>query len=177
VVITSHLTLTSARLVLRPLQPDDLDLLVVLDRDPGVKQYIDGGQPVVRADVEAAALAALGHRWMAFDRQDDAFVGWFGARPTGPDERELGYRLRRAAWGRGLATEGARVIIETAFSLLGSRRVWAQTMAVNTRSRAVLERCGFRFVRTFHVDWADPLPGAEHGEVEYELLREPPDPA
>jgi hypothetical protein len=42
-------------------------------------------------------------------------------------------------------------------------------MAVNAGSRRVLERAGLRYVRTFHLDWADPLPGAEHGEVEYAL--------
>ena len=156
---------------MRPLRLDDVDLLVALDDDPEVKRFIDGGKPAVRADVEATAFAALGHRWLAFDRDDGTFVGWFGARPTGPGERELGFRMRRAAWGRGLATEGARLMVDTSFAELGAQRVWAQTMAVNSRSRAVLERCGLHYVRTFHVDWPDPLPGAEHGEVEYELRR------
>ena len=46
-------------------------------------------------------------------------------------------------------------------------------MAVNTRSRAVMERCGLRHVRTFHLDFDDPIPGSEEGEVEYELRRPP----
>lgn len=50
--------------------------------------------------------------------------------------------------------------------------MFAQTMAVNTRSRRVMEKAGLRHVRTFHPHWADPFPGTEHGEVEYELLRE-----
>jgi hypothetical protein len=29
-----------------------------------------------------------------------------------------------------------------------------------------------RYARTFHLEWEDPLPGAEHGEVEYAILRE-----
>ncbi|GGM30496.1 GNAT family N-acetyltransferase [Micromonospora yangpuensis] len=81
---------------------------------------------------------------------------------------ELGYRLRRVAWGRGLATEGSRALLRYAFDTVGVRRVWAQTMAVNTRSRAVLERAGLRYVRTFHLHFDDPIPGTEHGEVEYE---------
>ena len=51
----------------------------------------------------------------------------------------------------------------------GATRVTAQTMAVNERSRSVMERCGMRHVRTFHVDFDDPLPGTEHGETEYEI--------
>jgi RimJ/RimL family protein N-acetyltransferase len=42
-------------------------------------------------------------------------------------------------------------------------------MAVNTRSRAVLERLGLRHLRTEVRTWDDPLPGAELGEVVYEL--------
>ena len=55
---------------------------------------------------------------------------------------------------------------------MGARRVWAQTMTVNEPSRRVLERSGLRFVRTFHLEWPEPIEGTELGDVEYELLRE-----
>jgi RimJ/RimL family protein N-acetyltransferase len=45
-------------------------------------------------------------------------------------------------------------------------------MAVNQASRATLASIGLRYVHTFHLDWDEPLPGAEHGEVEYEITRE-----
>jgi RimJ/RimL family protein N-acetyltransferase len=86
----------------------------------------------------------------------------------------LGYRLRRSAWGRGYATEGARTLVRHAFTELGVGRVAATTMAVNTRSRRVLEKAGLRHVRTPYLDWPDPLPGNEHGDVEYELSLDPP---
>ncbi|MFC8846533.1 MULTISPECIES: GNAT family N-acetyltransferase [unclassified Micromonospora] len=90
---------------------------------------------------------------------------------TAAMQAELGYRLRRAAWGRGLATEGSRALVRYAFTTLGLARVWAETMAVNTASRRVMEKSGLRHVRTVHLDWDDPIEGTEHGEVEYELLR------
>jgi RimJ/RimL family protein N-acetyltransferase len=79
-------------------------------------------------------------RWAAEERATGAFLGWFalsGRRggdhaSTPPDEGELGYRLKRAVWGRGFATEGARALVRAAFTDLATRRVWAQTMAVNT---------------------------------------------
>ncbi|MEE3918772.1 GNAT family protein [Micromonospora sp. BRA006-A] len=74
--------------------------------------------------------------------------------------------------GHGLATEGARALVRHAFDTVGVRRVWAQTMAVNDRSRAVMARAGLRYVRTFHLAFDDPIPGMEHGEVEYELRRD-----
>jgi RimJ/RimL family protein N-acetyltransferase len=44
-------------------------------------------------------------------------------------------------------------------------------MAVNTASRRVLEKAGLRYTRTAYLDWPDPLPGNEHGDVEYRLDR------
>lgn len=56
--------------------------------------------------------------------------------------------------------------------VLRQRRVIAQTMAVNAGSRAAMEAVGMRYVRTCCQRWDDPLPGAELGEVEYEVTRE-----
>jgi hypothetical protein len=39
------------------------------------------------------------------------------------------------------------------------------------RSRGVMEAVGMRYVRAYHQRWDDPLPGAEAGEVEYEVTR------
>ena len=158
------------RLTLRPIAVDDVDLLVELDADPVVMRYITGGAPTPRAEAEGIVRRSLGHRWIASDRSG-AFVGWFGLRLSDDRgrERELGYRLRRAEWGKGLATEGSRALIDAAFTHLDTERVWAETMAVNTASRRVMERCGLRYVRTFHLEWDDPIAGTEHGEVEYEL--------
>ena len=78
------------------------------------------------------------------------FLGWFHFRPgkgAPVDEPDLGYRLRKSAWGKGYATEGSRALIEKGFTELGVRRVVASTMAVNTRSRRVMEKAGLIFVR------------------------------
>ncbi|MEW2260641.1 GNAT family N-acetyltransferase [Streptomyces sp. NPDC047869] len=74
----------------------------------------------------------------AHEKDGGAFIGWFCLRPEsqGPlDEVELGYRLRQAAWGKGYATEGSRALLGKAFTELGVRMVWAETMAVNHGSR------------------------------------------
>ena len=88
-----------------------------------------------------------------------------------PDEPELGYRLRAASWGLGYATEGSRALVDLAFRELGAERVFAETMAVNTASRRVMEKAGLRYVRTFHQEWPDRIEGDEHGDVEYALTR------
>ena len=164
-------SIETARLRLRPIAMDDVDLLVALDSDPEVMRFITGGKPTSRAEAERILQRSLGHRWLGFERETDGFVGWFGIRPSTASSRELGYRLRREALGNGFATEGALALIAVAFTQPGIDRVRAETMAVNAASRAVMERCGLRLVRTFHLEWDDPIDGAEHGEVEYEITK------
>ncbi|MFC8615753.1 GNAT family N-acetyltransferase [Micromonospora purpureochromogenes] len=179
--MTADVLLETERLRLRRFTPDDVDHLVELDSDPEVMRFLTGGRPTPRATVRDEQLPRLLRqydehpglgRWAAEDRESDDFLGWFALDPSDDGrEAELGYRLRRGAWGRGLATEGSRALIRYAFTELDVRRVWAETMAVNTRSRQVMAKSGLRYVRTFHLHFDDPAPGTEHGEVEYELLR------
>ncbi|WP_371499524.1 GNAT family N-acetyltransferase [Kitasatospora sp. NBC_00374] len=175
--------LTTERLLLRRFTAADVDLLVELDSDPQVMRYLTGGTPTPREVVERELLPryldayrrhpSFGH-WAAIERAGGEFLGWFEFRPHRdgpPGEVELGYRLRRAAWGRGYATEGSRALVRHGFTALGVDRVFATTMAVNLGSRRVMEKAGLRLVRTFHEDWPEPVEGAEHGEVEYALER------
>ncbi|MDW5322662.1 GNAT family N-acetyltransferase [Plantactinospora sp. KLBMP9567] len=175
--------LTTPRLVLREFTGADVDNLVALDADPEVMYFINGGRPTPREYVEQVVLPrwlryyrgspGLGF-WAVEERASGEFLGWFHLRPGEghpADEPELGYRLRRSAWGRGFATEGSRALIDKAFAEQGVRRVLAETMVVNTASRRVMEKSGLRLVRVFHADWPDRIPGDEHGDVEYALDR------
>jgi RimJ/RimL family protein N-acetyltransferase len=170
------------RLVLRRFTRDDLDSIVELDSDPEVKRYIDNGAAVDRQELAEMLEWWLGWYdrserygfWAAVEKSTGRFAGWFHLRPgdgAGPDEPELGYRLRRDMWGQGYATEGSKGLIDKAFGELGVDRVYATTMAVNRASRRVMEKAGLRFVRTFHADWPVRIPGDEEGDVEYAIER------
>ena len=174
--------LETDRLVLREFTPDDVDAIVELDSDPEVMHFITGGLPTPEAEVRDEVLPY----WLAFyprgegfgfwavhEKATDRFAGWFHFRPQRGDDRgvELGYRLRREFWGLGYATEGSRALIHKGFTELKVDRVYAETMTVNTASRRVMEKAGLRHVRTFHADWPYPIPGDEHGDVEYALTR------
>lgn len=168
--------LETERLTLRRFVAADVDGLFALHNDPDVMRYLTGGEPVSRDEIaqEYRERFAGNGYWAAIARETGEFLGWFALHPTddrAADEFELGYRLRRVAWGQGYATEGSRALIRKAFTELGARRVWAETMAVNLASRRVMEKSGLTHVRTFHLEWDDPLPGTEHGEVEYALER------
>ncbi|MGW5673254.1 GNAT family N-acetyltransferase [Micromonospora sp. NPDC003776] len=176
--------LATDRLVLREFTPDDAPLLVGLDADPEVMRHLTGGRPTPAAEIHDRVLPRLlaayrtppGLGWWAAQRRTDAaFLGWFEFRPLregDPREVELGYRLRRSAWGAGYATEGARALVHKGFTELGVERVMATTMAVNAGSRRVMEKAGLAYVRTFHQDWPEAIAGSEHGEVEYALTRD-----
>lgn len=170
-------------MTLRRLTMADVDNLFELDSDPEVMRFLSARVPTPRDVIEGKILPhqlAVYDRspgfgiWAAIDNATGSFLGWFALlvhadRPAG--DAELGYRLRRAAWGRGLATEGSLALMRRAFTELGVARVWAQTMAVNSASRRVMEKVGLRFVRTFHLKFDHPVAGIEFGEVEYALSR------
>lgn len=175
--------LTTSRMTFRRFTPDDAVALYELDGDPEVMRYINHDRTPL-AHIRNVLLPGITRRydefpgfglWAAQDGRTGEFLGWFElAVQSREDLRrpELGYRLLRKAWGRGLATEGSAALIGRAFRDLDVDAVFAQTMAINTASRRVLEKVGMRHVRTFHLEFDDPLPGTEHGEVEYEVTRD-----
>ena len=173
--------LTTDRLRLEPVTHDHLPLLVGLNADPEVMRFLLGRAATPeeteqewarRLDAQSDARRGLGY-WAGYE--DEVFAGWWSASSfaTDPAIVGLGYRLVRATWGRGLASEGARAMVRQAFTVPAVERVVASTMAVNVASRRVLERVGFSLVRSWVEEWAEPIAGWEQGEVEYVLVRDP----
>ncbi|MET9657514.1 GNAT family N-acetyltransferase [Streptomyces sp. NPDC006510] len=175
--------LETERLVLRPFADTDADGLLALDNDPDVMRFINGGKPTSYEAIQTQTLPRLLHAypcfgtrgyWAAEEKATGAFLGWFEFRPLDDHSAavvELGYRLNKAAWGKGYATEGSRALIRKGFTDLGVERITANTMTVNIRSRRVMEKAGLTFLRDFTGDWPEAIEGSEHGEVEYELTR------
>jgi RimJ/RimL family protein N-acetyltransferase len=167
--------LQTARLTLRPCRPDDRADFIELERDPEVMRYLNGGHAVDQeeGDPNAPFLMPRGteeHVWTARRSGTGAFVGWFCLWRDSETLAELGYRLRREDWGRGLASEGAAALVDWGFRCAGYERIVSTTMAVNLGSRRVMEKLGMRHTRTVPIDDAT-LPGAAHGDVWYALTR------
>lgn len=153
--------LETDRLVLRRFTVDDVDNLYDLDGDPAVMRFLNGGTPTPRDVIQYDILprflryyerfAGYGF-WAAVEKSSGAFLGWFCLHPTeesDPDNAELGYRLRKTAWGQGYGTEGARALIRKGFTDLGMRRVFATTYEDNVASQRVMEKAGLTLVRTY----------------------------
>lgn len=187
-------SIRTERLVLRRFRAGDTDQLWSLHGDPEVMRYISL-PTITRAELEQRVVAEYladnerypDHGYWAAETYAGEFIGQFELHPAVPTDDplrfwadgvpnetsvlSLGYRLRRAVHGRGYATEGAGALVDHAFEVLGATEICATTMAVNRGSRRVLDKLGFRHVRTAYLPWPDPLPGNEHGDAVYQLSR------
>ncbi len=171
--------LNTVHLTLRPVTSADRADLIALEADAEVMRYLNGGQPVPSAGLlDADFLTPRGEDPEVLAthlRVSGAFIGWFALFDDGMVDglrtAEIGYRLIRAAWGKGYATEGVNALIEAAFDRLGFNSVRAETMVVNQASRRVLEKAGLRHIKTVFPNHAHPIPGAEQGEVIYEIRK------
>lgn len=191
-----HEIIRTDRLLLRRFEVSDVDNLLDLYADPRVMRYLDN-ETWDRVRIEREVLPSLlaeyqrysRYGYFAVETANGSFVGRIALHPvimdTNPnglwrhaptDNSEtvsVGFRLRSQHWGKGYATEAANAVVQIAFDQYGIDSAVATTMAVNQASRRVLERLGFRHTRTVHLEWDDPLPGSEHGEVVYERDRSP----
>jgi RimJ/RimL family protein N-acetyltransferase len=152
------LALETARLVLRPLALADVGALRALAIDPDVRRWAADGRVLPEATVRKAVLASVaGFRWAGAGmyairlREDGAFAGYAGLRPARVGDRpapwggvELGAAIWPRHWGRGIAAEACRAVLDDAFGRLGLSRVLACADAPNVRSLALVARLGFR---------------------------------
>ncbi len=173
--------LETERLLLRRFTEDDLENLIELDSDPAVMRFLSGGVPTPRHVIRDKTLPAILRSyerpagfgvWAAVEKASMDFLGWFSLRPpdgVSLDAVELGYRLRRSAWGQGYATEGSRALIRKGFAELGVRRVFATTYQDNLASRRVMEKSGLTLVRTYRLTPADLAAASPYHAASQEL--------
>jgi RimJ/RimL family protein N-acetyltransferase len=144
----------TARLRLEPIGPEHAEDLWRLFQDPAVAEWY-GEWTLERARREARRIGEAWktegvHKWMAYDCITGELVGRGGlsrAHIEGRDRLEIGWALHRKFWGYGYATEIGRAGVAFAFDELGADEVVSWTEARNTRSRAVMERLGFRYIQ------------------------------
>lgn len=152
------------RLLLRQWRATDREAFAEMNADPAVMRWIGSGVlPPVASDELRARLrrewTRAGHGlWVLERAADEAFLGFCGlTEPAwgGPGldgQVEIGWRLRRDAWGQGYASEAARAVLRVAWESLGLEAAIALVHPGNARSLGVAERLGMRVVgRTRHL--------------------------
>jgi len=75
-------------------------------------------------------------------------IGSISFESRGADRLALGFALAPEAWGKGLATEAAEAMIDTAFGLTPTVEILASVRVENETSQGVLEKCGFALLGT-----------------------------
>jgi RimJ/RimL family protein N-acetyltransferase len=100
-------------------------------------RFLTGGRPTPDDGADEGAGFLMPRA--AVESRSGAFVGWFSLRRVREGVGELGCRLRRDAWGRGLASEGPSALVALGFADKGIVRIVATTMAVNRASLRVME--------------------------------------
>ncbi len=146
--------LSTDRLLLRPWRESDRQPFAECNADPEVMRHFPGTMTRAASDALAeriaAGFAARGWGfWALQERASGRFIGFTGL-GVPPFEAhftpavEIGWRLARAAWGRGLATEAARAATAFGFGELGLEEIVAFAVQANARSRAVMRRLGMR---------------------------------
>lgn len=154
-------TLETERLRLRPFTDADADDLFALQSDADVLRYWDSPPWTDRTAVarfmavcQQMADDGSGARVAIERASDQTFIGWCTFNSWNPEFRSasLGYCLNAAAWGRGYATEAARVLLQWAFDTLDLNRVQSETDTRNVASARVLEKLGFVLEGTLRED-------------------------
>jgi len=144
--------LRTPRLLLRRWRAEDLEPFAALNADPEVMEHFPA--PLSRAasaeeiDAIEGDFRAHGVGFWAVELPGEApLIGFVGLRPVPPQlpfapAVEVGWRLARPYWKRGLAAEGASAAIDYGFGPLDLSDIVAYTAARNERSRRLMERLG-----------------------------------
>ena len=152
--MTQPLQLETPRLTLRRWQEADWAPFAAMNADPIVMHYFEGTFTRDQSDEAIQRYLTCFDRdgfsfYAAIDRDTGDFVGTIGmqimrfAVPNLPQPAvEIGWRLTQASQGKGMATEGARAIVDLAFHQFTLPEVVAVTALPNRASRHVMEKLG-----------------------------------
>lgn len=144
--------LETGRLVLRPLGLAELDDFVSLHDDPEVTRFVtrfQGREAEERLRASERDWTERGFGMFAVrERESSRFLGRTGLKHWPQfDEIEIGWILRRDAWGHGYATEAAGACVEWGFSSFDFPYLTAMIQPENEASVRVADRLGFTPLR------------------------------
>jgi len=139
--------LRTSRLLLRPWREEDIAPFLDMSADPVVMQYLP---PAGESWVAWARAHWDEHgfgQWVVEVPEEASFIGVVGLAVVDYQAHftpavEVAWRLARAYWDRGYATEAARASLDYGFGKLGLDEILALTVPANQRSRRVMERLG-----------------------------------
>ena len=160
----------TTRLRLRDWQEADFELFSRMNADEEVMKFFPKTLSKEESDAFAKAIIAeikeYGFVLYAVEvKETNEFIGFIGFhRATFESDFtpciEIGWRLKKEAWGRGYATEGAKACLQYGFEELGFGEIFSFTADINEPSKHVMRKIGLQFVKEFdhpRVDQDSPL--------------------
>ena len=150
------------RLLFREILPTDIDVMFELDSDPEVHKYL-GNKPVSSKEQAMDMINFIRQqyidygigRWAVIEKKTNDFMGWSGLKYIVTEINghknyyDLGYRLIRKYWRKGIATESALASLEYAFDKLKLNEVYGMAESENIASNKILRKVGLRFIEDF----------------------------
>ena len=142
------------RLLLRGWRDEDAEPYARMCTDPEVMRFIGDGSILTWEESDGQVSRFLRHwdkrgfgLWALEEKESETFVGFAGLVHQedwveGEHKTEVGWRLDRAFWGRGLATEAAGASVAYGFETLGLERIISIIQSENHASRRVAEKAG-----------------------------------
>src|SRR5579883_1889335 len=143
------------RLFIRQWVPDDWKRFRPLGTDPRVLEYLttepwsdERIQQFINKGIEVAKTRGW-ILWPVIHREDAELIGFCGFGDGFPPDVEIGWRLLPEYWGRGLATEAAKAVMQYGFETFRFNRLISVTHHANRRSIRVMEKLGMTFEKSF----------------------------
>ncbi len=146
-----QLTLSTARLLLRPYRESDASVLLAIYSDPKLFRYYNGTpwESIEHAHkviaLIAKKMAAGEYLEFGLERTEDGALIGAASLAINAEGRlaEVSYDMAPHAWGKGYMNEALRALLNYGFTELKLNRVWADTDSRNEASQKTLERLGF----------------------------------
>ena len=164
IITKESLRIETERLIIRPFELRDVEPSYQMNLDPEINRYTGEGGVAskkeierrivenVFGDYEKYGFGRLAVEWKATGE----FIGFTGLKYLEDmDEIDLGYRLLKEYWGKGIATEGGKISLELGFSKLGLDQIIALIMPANIASIRVAEKLGLTYQKDIIEDGED----------------------
>lgn len=156
--------LNSERLTYALMGGDDAQLLFDLDQDVEVMRYINGGKMTTMQEVNDVFIPRMAKYtneekgwglWQIRITESGEYIGWVLVRPMdfftdNPkwNDWELGWRLKRKAWGKGFGTEAAKHIMHALADTQDVGYFSAIAMPKNDASIHIMKKLGMQYIKT-----------------------------
>jgi ribosomal-protein-alanine N-acetyltransferase len=144
------LTITTERLILRPLTLNDAEAAFEWTGDERVAKYMiystHENVETTKEWLRTVKTTDTQYEFGFVRKSDNKLIGSGGIKLKEDGFSEFGYNFRHDCWGMGYATEASKTMIELVRSKYGNVPLRAECAAENTASAHVIEKCGLHFV-------------------------------